>query len=62
MAIAGGFMIVAGTILLGMAALAVIGQLDVGIILEKKYLPTLATLMIVVGLLDTLSAIVIARW
>lgn len=61
-AIAGGFMIVAGTILLGMAALAVIGQLDVGIILEKKYLPTLATLMIVVGLLDTLSAIVIARW
>ncbi len=60
--IAGGFMIMAGIILLGMAALAVIGQLNVGMLLERKYLLTLAAFMIAVGLLDTFSAIVIARW
>ena len=60
--IVGGFIIVAGIVLLGMAALAVIGQLDVGMLLENKYLVTLATLLIVVGLLDAFSAIIIARW
>jgi hypothetical protein len=60
--ILGGFIIVAGIILLGMAALAVIEQLDVCMLLENKYLITLATLLIVVGLLDAFSAIIIARW
>jgi len=60
--IVGGFIIVAGIILLGMAALAVIGQLNVGMLLESKYLITLATLLIVVGLLDAFSAIIVARW
>lgn len=62
MVIVGGFIIVAGIILLGMAALAVIGQLNVGMLLESKYLITLATLLIVVGLLDAFSAIIVARW
>jgi hypothetical protein len=61
-AVLGGFMIMAGIILLGLAALAVIGYFDVGMLLERKYLLTLAVLMVAVGLLDTFSAIIIARW
>ncbi len=61
-AIVGGFMIMAGIILLGIAALATIGYLDAGMLLENKYLLAVATLMVAVGLLDTFSAVVIARW
>lgn len=61
-AIVGGFIIMAGIILLGVAALAVAGYLNVGTLLESKYLLTVAVLMVVVGLLDTFSSVVIARW
>jgi hypothetical protein len=61
-AIAGGFLIMAGMILLGLAALSVIGDLKVGLLLESKYMLMFAVLMIAVGLLDTFSAVVIARW
>jgi len=61
-AVVGGFLIMAGIILLGMAALALSGLLDVGMLLEGKFLSTFAFLIIVVGLLDTFSAIIIARW
>lgn len=62
MVIVGGFMIMAGTVLLGIAALAVIGYLNVGMLLESKYLLMLAILLVVVGVLDTFSAIIVARW
>jgi len=52
----------AGIILLGVAALAVAGYLNVGILLENKYLWAVAVLMIAVGVLDTFAAIIIARW
>lgn len=61
-AVVGGFLIMAGIILLGMAALAMIGSLNVGILLGQKYLLAFAILMILVGLLDTFAAIIIARW
>ena len=51
-----------GIILLGVAALALSGYLNVGMLLERKYLLTFALVMVAVGLLDTFSAIVIARW
>lgn len=60
--IVGGFLIMAGMILLGMVALTMIEQLNVGMLLEGKYVLTVATLLIVVGLLDAFSAIIIARW
>lgn len=60
--IVGGFMIVAGIMLLGVAALAVFGYLNVGMLLERKFLLMLAILMIVVGLMDAFSAIIVARW
>jgi hypothetical protein len=60
--IVGGFMILAGIVLLGMAALAVIGHLNVGMLLESKYLLMLAILLVAVGVLDTFSAIIVARW
>ena len=60
--IVGGFMIMAGIVLLGMAALAVIGYLNVGMLLESKYLLMLAILLVAVGVLDTFSAIIVARW
>ena len=62
MVIVGGFMIMAGIVLLGIAALAVIGYLNVGMLLESKYLLMLAILLVVVGVLDTFSAIIVARW
>ena len=61
-AIIGGLLILMGIILLGIAALALFGYLNVGMLLENKYLLIFALVMVVVGLLDTFSAIVIARW
>lgn len=61
-AVVGGFLVMAGIILLGAAALATAGYLDIGIFLDRKFLVTFAVLIVVVGLLDTLSAVVIARW
>jgi len=58
----GGFLTLIGIILLGIAALAFFGYLNVGLFLERKYLLTFAIVMVVVGLLDTFSAIIIARW
>jgi len=57
-----GFLILIGMILLGMAVLSLFGYLNVGLLLERKYLLMFATAMVVVGLLDTFSAIIIARW
>lgn len=62
MVIVGGFMIMAGIVLLGMAALAVIGYINVGMLLESKYLLMLAILLVAIGVLDTFSAIIVARW
>ncbi|MBS7632100.1 hypothetical protein KEJ15_00540 [Candidatus Bathyarchaeota archaeon] len=61
-AVMGGFLIMAGIVLLGMAALAVSGHLDVGLMLEPKYLLTFAILIVAVGLLDMFCGITLARW
>jgi len=58
----GGFLILAGIILLGAVVLALFGFLDVGLLLTKKHVLPLVAGLMVVGLLDTLSAIIIARW
>ncbi len=55
-------MILVGVVLLGIAVLASSGFLNVGWLLERKYLLTFAVLAVSVGLFDTLAAIVIARW
>ena len=62
MAAVGGFMILSGIILLGIAILTASGFLNVGLMLERKYLLTFALLMVGVGVLDTFAAIIIARW
>jgi len=51
-----------GAILLGIAALSLSGHLNVGMLLERKYLLMFALAMVVTGVLDTFSAIIIARW
>ena len=61
-AVAGGFMILAGVVLLGMAALATTGFLSVELLLENKFVLTFSLLMVSVGLFDTFAAIIIARW
>jgi len=55
-------MILSGIILLGIAILTASGFLNVGLMLERKYLLTFALLMVGVGVLDTFAAIIIARW
>lgn len=61
-AVIGGFLILAGIVFLGIAVLATLGYLNVGIFLENKYLSMFAIAMVIVGLLDTFTAVVIARW
>jgi len=61
-AMASGFLILIGIILLGVAFLALFGYLNVGLLLEGKHLLTFAIAMVFVGLLDTFAAIIIARW
>jgi len=61
-AMTGGFLILVGIILLGVAALAFFGYLNVGLFLERRYLLTFAIVLTAIGLLDAFSAIVIARW
>jgi hypothetical protein len=58
----GGFLMLVGMILLGLAALALSGYLNVGMMLENKYLLTFAVVMTAVGLLDIFAAVIIARW
>ena len=61
-AMMGGFLILAGIILLGVAALALFGFQDIGLLLGRKYIWFFTAGLIVVGLLDTLSAVIVARW
>ncbi len=61
-AVVGGLLIMAGIILLGMAALAIIGFMNPGILFGQKYLLTFAVLMLLVGLFDAFAAVIIARW
>lgn len=61
-AMTGGFLMLVGMILLGIAALALSGYLNVGMMLENKYLLTFAVVMTAVGLLDIFAAVIIARW
>jgi hypothetical protein len=58
----GGFMILAGVILLGITVLASAGFLNVGLMFERKYVLTFALLIVLIGLFDTFAAMVIARW
>ena len=61
-AMVGGLLILIGIVLIGLSALAISGFLDVGMLLEKKYLLTFALAMVAAGLLDTCAAVIIARW
>lgn len=58
----GGFLILAGVTLMGIAALTFFGYLNVGMLLEDKYLFIVALALVAVGLLDTFAAVVVARW
>lgn len=61
-AVIGGFLILMGTILLGVAALSLSGYLDIGLMLEQKYLTLFALTIVCIGLFDTIAAIIMARW
>ena len=58
----GGLLILIGIILLGISIMSLFGYLDVGVLLERKYLLMFAIAMVVVGLLDAFSAVIIVRW
>lgn len=58
----GGFSILVGVVLLGMAVLAFFGYLNVGMLLERRYLLAFALSMITVGLLDAFVAVIVGRW
>ena len=61
-AMMGGFLILIGIVLIGIAALAISGFLDAKMLLERKNLLTFALVMVSVGLLDTCAAVIISRW
>jgi hypothetical protein len=58
----GGLLILIGIVLIGIAALSLSGYLSVSTLLEERYFLTFALAMIVIGLLDTFAAVIIARW
>ena len=58
----GGFMILAGVMLLGVAVLSSTGFLNAGLMFERKYVLTFAILIMLIGLFDTFAALVLARW
>jgi len=58
----GGFLILMGIIMLGIAIFSLFGYLKVGILLERKYLLIFALGLFAVGLFDAFSAVIIARW
>jgi len=51
-----------GVVLLGIAVLAFFGYLNIGILLERRYLLPFAFSIITVGLLDTFVAAIVGRW
>ncbi len=55
-------MILIGVVLLGVAILASLGFVNVGLVLERKYVPAFVLLMVLAGLFDTFAAVLIARW
>jgi len=55
-------MILAGMTLLGLAVLSMSGFLDVSLLLESKRVFIFAVALTIVGLLDALASIVLARW
>jgi hypothetical protein len=58
----GGLLILIGIVLIGIAALAISGFLNVGMLLERRHLLALALGLAAAGLLDTCAAVIIARW
>jgi len=61
-AVVGGFLMLIGIVLFGIAVLAFFGYLNVGLLVERKYLLMSAITMVAVGLLDAFAAVVVARW
>jgi len=61
-AIMGGFLILTGIVMLGMAIFSFFGYLNVGVLLQRKYVLMFALGIVVVGLFDAFSAIIIGRW
>jgi hypothetical protein len=57
-----GIIVLAGIVLLGIAVLGFFGYFDISLLLQNRYLSIFATAIVVIGLLDVLSAIIIARW
>lgn len=61
-AMVGGFLILAGVVVLGISALALFGFLEVDLMLEQKYILAFSSMMTGIGLLDIFSAAIISRW
>jgi hypothetical protein len=61
-AMIGGFLIFVGIILLGIAVMGSLSYLNIGMLLDNKYLPMFAIAIVALGLFDTIAAVVIARW
>ncbi|NWF86344.1 hypothetical protein HXY32_00780 [Candidatus Bathyarchaeota archaeon] len=61
-AMIGGFLLLAGIFLLGLAVLAFLGYFNAGMLLEDKYFLIFDMAMIAIGLLDVIAAVVMARW
>jgi len=51
-----------GIISLGLAVLALLGYLNVGLLLEQKYVLILAIATLATGFFDIIAAVVMARW
>jgi len=57
----GGFLIMVGMILLGIFALALFGIIDVSAFMDTRSTAMLMLVLLIIGVLDVVSAILLAR-
>ena len=58
----GGFMILAGVLLLGIFTLIAFGYLEPSVLIEQKQLIVFASIMVVVGVFDSVVGAIVSRW
>lgn len=58
----GGTLILSGLLLFGLSTLVLFGYSEISLLLEERYLGIFALILVIVGMLDTFSAIIISRW
>lgn len=56
----GGLLIMTGVVMIGIFALALFGILDISVFMDTKYLLLLTLVLLMIGIIDVVSGIILA--